>query len=1134
MKKDRGKVRLFHWDFGVYVTTKRWVLCAVIAWTVLLPYNLSAQNLRLNLNARDTPLSEIFQQIKQQTRLSVVYNVNDVNPSRKVSLSVENEDIIKTLDLLFRNTGITYTIIGKHIVLSAPDKQVIANKEALVSVQGRVTDEEGMPLLGVTVLIKGTASGVITDETGNYLLEVPQGDRILEFSYLGYKPHTTWIGKDNATVNVVLKEDTQMLTEVVITAMGIEKKSKSLTYTVQSLLGTELTRAKDVNFINALQGKSASLVITPNASGAGGASKILLRGNKSIKGNNNPLIVIDGVPMANNSYGSPDDVVYGDGYDLGDALSTINPDDVAGVNILKGAASSALYGSAAANGVIMITTKKGTKGDVQINLSSNMTMESPYSLPKLQGVYGAKVLASGEPMSQSWGAKMSGTPRNNISDFYRTGYTLNNTISVSGGSDNSQTYFSYGNVKSNGIMPTNSFLRHTLAARQNFQALNKKLSLSLNGNYVYQHVVNKHFGGMRGNPLTGLYLFPRNESFSKYRDVYEIYNTDRDLYEQNWIQKEEHNQNPYWLLRKNRALETRNRFSVSAVADYTVFEYLHIQGRLSYEDDAIGYRKERYATSWKEEMGSYKETTNKYGQLFGDLMVKFKKDIGCFNVLAIAGGSFSNVREKEFGVNAEGGNVAFEWIDVVDKETGKVYQVPNGGNAYFVNNFTQNNYYRPQIVEENSHIRQNAAFGMLQLGYREKIYLDVTARNDWSSTLAFTNNRSMAYFYPSAGVNVLLNEFFPVKGDWLNLFKLRMSYSIVGNGLSAYASSRRPVVDGTSIVYPSSEPFSDLKPEKTYSVEGGFDLLLFNHSLYFDFTFYKTNTRNQFFTVEAPWGSGYRYRDVNAGDVQNMGCELNMTYYHSPARNCSWKTEVNFSYNKNRIKELYEGVDKLKLQDGGGIFVMLNQGGSYGDIYARTVLRDANGVILRDANGAPVKDNLPTRYVGNLNSDIHLGWANTFTYKDFVLYALIDGKIGGKVMSATEAMLDGYGVSKRSGDARLAGGVPAGDGTMIDAEKYYYAVGATAYNSGYAGGEYVYDASNLRLRELSLGYTFRNVFGISRGITVSVIARNLCFLFKKAPCDPDVSGSISNGWQGIDVFSLPLARSIGINLKISF
>lgn len=1123
----------FHLAWRLNRTARLPVLNIIFWLIVLLPYTAKSQSLYLNIAAKDAPLSNVFRQIEQQTGLSVVYNVNDVNPSRKISFSVKNESIIKTLDLLFKNTGITYTIISKHIVLSIIQKDTGKNNPPLITIRGKVTDEDGEPLLGVNVLIKGTYTGVITDESGDYVLDIPKDSKELVFSYIGYKPHTTLINS-SATINVVLKEDPQMLHEIVVTAMGIEKKSKSLTYTVQSLLGSELTRAKDVNFINALQGKSANLIITPNASGAGGASKILLRGNKSIKGNNNPLIVIDGVPMANNSYGSADNVVYGDGYDLGDALSTINPDDIAGLTILKGAASSSLYGSAAANGVIMITTKQGSEGSVRVNVSSNMTIESPYNLPELQNTYGAKLLPTGEPMNQSWGNKLTSGLQNKPSDFYRTGYTLNNTLSISGGSENSQTYFSYGNVKANGIMPTNSFLRHTLSVRQNFHLFSKKVDLSLNGNYVNQNVKNKHFGGMRGNPLTGLYLFPKNGSFSKYKDMYEKYNTDRDLYEQNWILKEEHNQNPYWLLNKNKAQETRNRFSISAVVKYSLPDWFDIQGRLSYENDLINYRKERYAGSWKEEMGSYRETENKYQQLFGDIMIQLKKDVGFFNILAIAGGSFSDVKEKEFGINAEGGDYAFEWIDITDKETGKVYQVPNGGNAYFVNNFNKNNYYRPLIVEDPSQIRMNSIFGMFQLGYKEKVYLDVTARNDWSSTLAFTKNSSMAYFYPSLGMNILLNEIFNLNKEKVNLFKLRASYSIVGNGLSAYVSSKRPMIDGTSIVYPESAPFEDLKPEKTYAIEGGFDLLLFHNSLYFDFTFYKTNTLNQFFTVEAPWGSGYKYRNVNAGNVQNMGCEINTTYYQTLGRNSSWKTELNFSYNKNLIKELYKGIDKLTLQDGGGILVMLKQGGSYGDIYARTILRDKDGVILLDENGAPMKDNLPTHYLGNLNANIHWGWANTFTYKDFVLYFLIDGKIGGKVMSATEAMLDGYGVSKRSGDARLAGGVPRGDGTMINAEKYYHAVGATAYNSGYAGGEYIYSASNLRLREFSLGYTFRNALGISRHISTSIIARNLFFIFKKSPCDPDISGSISNGWQGIDVFSLPSTRSIGVNLKFTF
>lgn len=1116
---------------------ERWLVRVVLLLLLVqVSGQLFSQTIRLTINVKDVPLSEVFRSITQQTQLSVVYNVSDIDPNRHITLYARNETVIRTLDMLFRDTDIVYTILGKHIVLSTKHSGHVKEKKTVAiktrTVKGKVVDEQNQPLMGVNVLIKDTGTGVITDEAGNYFIEVPEGRNILQFSYIGYTSESKSITGQQA-IDVVLKENPNLLGEIVVTAMGLEKEPRSLTYTLQSLPGTELTRAKDTNFSNSLQGKSAGLVVVSNSNGAGSATKLLLRGNKSIQGNNNPLIVIDGIPMANNSYGNGKEVVYGRGNDGGDALSTINPDDIASVSVLKGASASALYGAVAANGVIMVTTKKGNPGRIRIDVSSNTTMDLAYSLPELQSGYGAKLLASGEPQVQSWGDRMTHKVPDNVKDFFRTGCTLHNSVSVNGGSDYSQSYFSYGNVRSQGIVPTNCFTRHNLMARQSFQGFENRLSLNLSGSYINQNTVNKHYGGMLSNPLTGLYLFPRNGNFSTYRDEFETYEPHKQMYRQNWIQLEEHNQNPYWLLHRNRREEGRNRMSFNGAAKYEVTPKINIQGRLGYERDHTDYRIERYATSWKDEMGGYKNIANIYEHFYGDILVNLETSVRDFSVSATAGVSFSDVKEKETGIEADGGNTKFEWIEVEDKVTGKIYKVPNGGSAYFVNNFTQNNYYLPELVEDFSRTRLNSLFGMLQVGYKGMGYLNVTARNDWSSTLAFTKNKHMAFFYPSIGANVLLNEIFPGIKQYINLLKLRVSYSVVGNGLSAYVSSQRPVINGTSINYPSSAPFSDLKPERTHSVEGGFELSLLNNRFNLDFTFYKTNTLNQYFTVEAPWGTGYRYRNVNAGDVQNMGVELTANYFCDFAKEWTWQTEVNFAFNKNKIRELYKEIDSFLLQDGGGVQSVLKKGGSYGDIYTREILRDADNVILLDKNGAPLKTEQPTVYAGNLNSNIHLGWSNMLSYRNFSLYMLIDGKIGGKIVSATEAMFDGYGVSARTAEARDNGGVPRGDGTWIDAEKYYHAVGATAYNAGYAGMEYVYDATSFRMRELSLGYRFRNLFGPSKHLSISLIGRNLFFLYKSAPCDPDVSGSTGNGWQGLDVFSLPGQRSIGLNLKLT-
>lgn len=1130
------KYLCFHSVWKLGEKSKTLVKFTFFLWVILMPELLFAQSSRLTIDVKKVPLYQVFQLINQQTKLSVVYNVDDINPNREVTCHVRNETITRVLDVLFHETNIVYTIIDKHIVLSIRhtenNKQAQTSSTQTRTIKGKVVNEQNVPLIGVNIFIKDTGKGVISEIAGDYTLDIPIDKDIVTFSYIGYLPQDVSVdGKQ--TVNVVLKEDLNLLNEVVVTALGIEKKSKSLIYALQVLPGTELTRAKEVSFINSLEGKTAGLVIIPNSNGAGASTKLLLRGNKSIQGNNNPLIVIDGIPMANNSYGDGIEVVYGRGNDGGDALSTINPDDIASISVLKGASASALYGAVAANGVIMVTTKKGNVGGIHVHVSSNMTMETAYSLPKIQQSYGARKLSQESLQAQSWGSIMKEKASDNIDAFFRNGYTLHNSLSIDGGTEHSQSYFSYGNVLSEGIIPTNSFTRHNIAIKQSYQGFDNRLSLNLSSTYAYQNTVNKHYGGMLGNPLTGLYLFPRNGNFTTYKNEFELFDPQKEIYVQNWNQLEEHNQNPYWLLHRNQKKEGRHRITFNSTAKYEFIPTLNIQGRIGYENDQIDYRVERYATSWKDEMGGYKNIDDSYKHLYGDIMLNFESHLSDFSFSLTTGSSFSDVQQGKKGIITDGGNTKFEWIEVEDAETGKIYKVPNGGNAFFVNNFTQNNYYRPEIVEEYSHTRLNSLFGMLQIGYKELAYLNITARNDWSSTLAFTNNKHMGYFYPSIGANVLLSEVFPDIKRTINLLKLRASYSVVGNGLPAYVTSQRPVIKDTSISYPSSAPFSDLKPERTLSIEGGIELSLLDNRLHIDFSYYKTNTLNQYFTIEAPWGSGYRYRNVNAGDVQNMGVELSASYFHSFSQNWEWQTGINFSYNKNRIKELYKENDNFLLQDGSGILSILKKGGSYGDIYTRQLLRDKDGVILLDKNGTPIKSDQPNVYIGNLNSDINAGWSNQITYKDFSLYVLIDGQIGGKVVSATEATLDGYGVSVRTENARKQGGIPRGDGSLIDAEKYYHTVGATAYNVGYVGTEYVYDATNFRLREVSLGYQFRNLFAPGKHLAVSLVGRNLCFLFKSAPCNPSVSGSTGNGWQGLDVFNLPIQRSIGLNLKLT-
>lgn len=975
-------------------------------------------------------------------------------------------------------------------------------------VSGVVTDKDAnMPLIGANVVVKGTTNGTVTDLDGKYTLEVSPSD-VLQFSYLGMETIEEPVG-DRTEINVDMASDSQKINEVVVTAMGIQRKAKSLTYATQQVGGQELTRAKDANLINALQGKAAGMVITPNATGAGGSSKIVLRGNKSAWGNNQPLIVIDGIPM-NNPKTTQLSGEY-EGRDGGDALGNLNPDDIASMNVLKGASAAALYGSMAANGVIMITTKRGREGAARVDFSSNITIETPLAAPKLQGRYGATL--TGDQLSQkSWGEKVANDDskgKDRIGDFFRTGSTYINSVTINGGTEKVQSFMSYANTTAIGMMPTNDFYRHNMTARESFKLFGDRLTIDGSLSYITQKATNRPHGGTYINPLTGAYTFPVNGDFNYYKDNFEVFDGGRNLMAQNWYTPlDDFTANPYWVLKRIRSTEKRNRIMASATAKLKITDYLNIQGRLSIDNTFDTFERKWHATTvetWAPNgNGRYRQDRFDAKQFYGDLMVNFNKTWkDKWEVNASLGTSFMDSKVQNL---------------ILDSDKLGLMQ-PN----FFVpENIKGNGNQRT----DNPRKRLNSVFGTVQFGFNGMVYLDVTGRNDWASTLAYTENFS--YFYPSVGLTALLNEILPM-GDKVNLLKVRGSYSIVGNDVPAYITYPMDGINLGQLEPNTKEPFTEMKPEKMHSMEFGIDLTMFDSRFNFDVTYYKTNNKNQYFQIDAPLASGYESYYINAGNIQNQGFEASASYRWDFVRDWSWKTEFNISYNDNKIKELDSRLsDGVQLGSGAGYRFMLKEGGSFGDVYGKKLQRDENGNIQVE-KGIPVVGS-DDEYLGNVNADWQLGWGNTFTYKDFTLYFLISGKIGGNTIGKTQSYLDSYGVTEVTADARDNGGVDVGNGNKIDAQTYYETI---AGKSG-AGDQYVYSATNFRLRELSLGYTFRNLLGASKNLNLSFVARNLFFFYKDSPHDPDLSVSTDNAWQGFDTFGLPASRSYGINLKVTF
>mgnify|MGYP003279280204 FL=1 len=759
--------------------------------------NATAQSeIVISLDFANAPLSEVLNEISRQTSLSMVYNAKDVDPNRKVTIHANREKLSKVMTDLLKNTNTTYSVRDNHLVVYSTKETPTVHstmQQKQRTIKGTVSDEYGEPLIGVSVLVQGTTTGTITDIDGNYTLEILNDEAVLEFSYIGYQKISLRVA-GASSFNIIMKEDAQQLNEVVVTAMGIERKEKSLTYATQQVKGDELMKVQDANFVNALSGKASGVTITPSAGGAGGASKILLRGNKSILGNNSPLIVIDGVPMTNNVNGQTgfdggSNLTYSSTSEGSDPLSLVNPDDIESLNILKGANAAALYGSAAANGVLMITTKKGKEGRISINVSSSATFDRPLLTPKIQNVYGATVDPTAETLSvDSWGKKLSDltadelnysgaklrntASNDDVNDFFRTGATFNNSISVSGGTETVRTYFSYANSYSDGMMRNNNYKRNTLSFRQSYSLFNKKLNVDLSLNYVQAKTKNRPGGGTVMNPLYDLYRMPRNVDLNYYKENYYIENgkwtSNEQSYfdsknnkwttgtveltgpKQEWAYWQNGMNNPYWMVNTRNSISEEERAYGYISANYQIIDGLKIQGRLSLDRTKMKGTSERMATTWNisamEDYGMYGQDLNWINEVYVDALLSYDKQI------------------KDFSISATTG-----WTGHTLKgETQKLWAKATTANWKHDTMPTLINFFEPSVsqgnVSERSYtLSSNWDKGLLftgQIGWQEKVYLEGSYRRDWYRAFKQYSYRGTPtnYGYFSVGANALLHQ----------------------------------------------------------------------------------------------------------------------------------------------------------------------------------------------------------------------------------------------------------------------------------------------------------------------------------------------------------------------------------------
>ncbi|MGB3108002.1 SusC/RagA family TonB-linked outer membrane protein [Sphingobacterium siyangense] len=1018
-----------------------------------------------------------------------------------------NNKLYSTLRVL----GIVPTMLFSASLLHAQTNQV----------KGTVVDAKTKaPIPGATIKVLGTSNASSTDGKGAFQINVDDKNRILNISTVGYENKTVTLGPGETTVTVSLEEQTQQLESVVVTALGISRAQKSLTYSTQQVSGDELNKVKSTNLANNLNGKVAGVNIASSSSGPGGSAKVILRGNKSASGNNQVLYVVDGVPINNQTLASQPDNVFGGQRDGGDPISLINPEDIENISVLKGASAAALYGSQAANGVILVTTKSGKQGRTTINFSSSAQIEQAVSTPKFQNQYGQ---GSGGKNSNtsvfSWGDKTDGANYDNVGEFFRTGSNFTNSLTLSGGNEKNQTYFSYANTLAKGILPENDLTRHNFNLKESASFFDNKLTVEGSANYITQKLDNAPTSGFYYNPLVGTYLLPRSLNIADYKN-FETFNTGRNLYDQNWFtlsDDETTQQNPWWIMNRNSTRSTRNRLLLNGSAKYKIAPWISVQARGSVDRTSEVWDRKAYAGTQHilaRENGAYSYTNTTITQQYGDLTANMNFNIG--DKLQITGLVGTSITDWK----TEG----------TDFNTGKDgLKVPN---QFFIQNTTT-----PVTSTLSANRRQlQSVFASANLAYDNWIYLDLTSRWDWSSTLAYTPQNP--YAYPSVGLGVVLNDKLNLP-EFVNMAKIRGSYAKVGNDLPPYTTLLTNRVDPYAVLTVNDIAFlKELKPEKTASLEIGTEWRMWNNRLNVDVTYYKTNTTNQFFKIAAGNASLNNMYAVNAGDIQNQGVEALVSLDAIKNDDFKWTTSLNFTYNKNKIVKLADGISEFTLTGEGrnNFASKLQVGGSFGDIYGQDFVRDEQGRILISEDGIPQKNNTYTK-LGNSNPIWQMGWNNSFNYKNFNLSFLIDGKFDYQVMSVTQALLDGYGVSKASGDARANGGVsingvtPSGKAvTTVDAEKWY----TSTAGMGPVSSQYIYDGTVVRLRELTFGYDFNIKDSFFKKLRVNAVGRNLFYISKKAPFDPEVTMSTGNSLSGVDIFMMPATRNYGLTLNATF
>jgi TonB-linked SusC/RagA family outer membrane protein len=1104
-----------------------------------------SQSKNVTINLSNATVEEVFNAIKSQSNYTVAYGNSDVALKNRVNVNVQNKPIAEAVKQALEGQNVTFTITDNHIVL-AKQVPVAAANESKIKINGKITEAGGEDLIGASVSEKGTTNGTVSDIYGNYNLTV-EPNATLVISYIGYITQEVSVN-GKTVVDVVLVEDAQALDEVVVTALGIKREKKALGYSMEELKGETLLEARESNVTNALSGKIAGLQVI-KASGTGASSKIVLRGNNSLTGNNQPLIVIDGIPVSNFTNGGGDMWGNVEGTDFGNGLADINPEDIESMSVLKGGAAAALYGSRAGNGAILITTKSGRKTEgLGISISTGLALQSAFLKPELQNSFGQGQYGVFNSVERrSWGPAMgtevtewNGKTRalsafNNVDNFFQTGVATTENVAIQQTINKTDVYVSANRLDDKGMTPNVSLNKTSLLARVSTDlGGNDRWRLDVKANYINNQGRNRTINGINeGNPYYTLYLLPRSI------DIRELNpSSDPETGKQIWFNGNSDSQeNPWWITQNRHTNDTRNRFIGNVSLSYAFTDWLNAEVRAGTDYYTTITTTQQNFGAKRYTNGVYDEKSVTFYENNYSFLTTAKKD----NVISNLGGFVT------FGGNLMAQRENYFFASAGELNVPGLFNINNGKN-----NTAVDHNVTPQKI--------NSLYGSLQLNWDAYLFLDATLRNDWSSTMS-KENRS--FMYPSVSFSGVVSDMISKLGgtmpSWFTFAKIRASYAEVGNSLPAfqlyntYKLEKDP--NGNVISSPQDILFDpNVVSELIKNKELGAELRFFQNRLGIDFAWYKKNAVNQLLDIPTdPLITGYRSKKVNAGNIQNQGWELMINGRIIDTKDFTWSATANLSANKNKIIALTDDVTEYNLLKTGALLdaikIVAATGGGYGDIYGKKFLRE-NGKIVVDGSGLPLFTE-EQEYIGNQNPDLMAGLSNSFTYKGFTLNFLIDGRFGGYMYSGTASLLHQFGVAAETvvngkrenfivpnSVVQLEDGSYADNTIAVNPENYWNRVIEGGSPNLGLPEVFTYDATNVRLRYLSLGYQFDRKMLKKTPFThlgVSIACNNVWMIYSKMPgIDPEsVLGTNTNA-IGLELASIPTNRTFTFNINLAF